>query len=166
MKVIFAQQDLEYLSDTSIFLAGPTPRNSKVPSWRPQVLSLLEKHNFNGTILVPESEGWGVTGDYYSQIEWEDQALHLATVILFWIPRKLETMPGFTTNDEWGYWKKSGKVVLGVPNDAEKCKYQIHYAKKLRIPFANNLEETVANSLTLLHNLEEIRVTDICNSYI
>ena len=36
MKTIFALQPLE----KSIFLAGPTPRNPEVPSWRPEALAI------------------------------------------------------------------------------------------------------------------------------
>lgn len=50
-------------------------------------------------------------------------ALTNATVILFWIPRKLPDMPGFTTNVEFGYWLHSKKVIYGRLNDATKTKY-------------------------------------------
>lgn len=32
-------------------------------------------------------------------------------------------MPGSTTNVEFGYWVKSGKVLYGRPKDAVKVKY-------------------------------------------
>ena len=54
---------------------------------------------------------------------WEREALINATVILFWVPRKLPDMSAFTTNVEFGYWLHSGKVVYGRPNDASKIKY-------------------------------------------
>ena len=54
---------------------------------------------------------------------WERVALTRATVILFWIPRKLPDMAAFTTNVEFGYWLHSGKVIYGRPDDASKIKY-------------------------------------------
>ena len=53
MNVVFSDQTLE-LSQPSIFLAGPSPRSSGVPSWRPQALDLLRALGFSGTVLVPE----------------------------------------------------------------------------------------------------------------
>ena len=38
---------------------------------------------------------------------WERIALTDATVILFWVPRKLPDMAAFTTNVEFGYWLHS-----------------------------------------------------------
>lgn len=166
MKVIYAIQNLEYIADLSIFLAGPTPRDIDTKSWRPEAIALFEKYKFNGTLLIPEDESWGVKGNYDDQVEWEEKGLYKADCILFWIPRKIKNMPAFTTNDEWGFWKKSGKVVLGVPEDAEKCRYQIYYAKKFNVPFAETLEETIINSIKLVSSIEETRLKDICNSYI
>ena len=54
---------------------------------------------------------------------WEREALTKATVILFWVPRKLPDMAAFTTNVEFGYWLHSGKVIYGRPDDASKIKY-------------------------------------------
>lgn len=166
MNVIFARKTIPENLTNSIMLCGPTPRDAETKSWRPDALELFNKYKFNGTILVPEDKDWGVKGDYYDQIEWEEQGLKTADCILFWIPRKLDTMPGLTTNDEWGYYKASGKVVLGVPDEAEKCRYQIYYANKFKIPFAKTLEDTVLNSMKLLYIIEENRLKAICNSYI
>ena len=136
----------------SVFLAGPTPRSKEVKSWRPEAIKLFEKFEFNGTIIIPEgSDGtFKLTQD--EQIEWEERYLIDSTVILFWIPRDLKTMPGFTTNDEWGTWKHSGKVVLGIPFWAEKVNYQTWYAKKYKIPMALSLEKTIWNAVMMIED--------------
>lgn len=121
----------------TIFLAGPTPRGKAEHSWRPELVELLEREGFDGHIFVPEPRDDGQWAEeYYDQIEWEEEALHRADCILFWVPRDLSgdtygvPMPGLTTNDEWGFWKDSGKVVWGAPGWAQKVRYQEHYAKR------------------------------------
>lgn len=51
---------------------------------------------------------------------WERMALTEATVIMFWVPRSLPDMAGFTTNVEFGYWMPTKKVIYGRPNTAKK----------------------------------------------
>jgi hypothetical protein len=140
MKVIYALQELP----KSIFLAGPTPRDANTPSWRPRALSLLEDAiGFDGTVLVPETEGWDAHDQYDTQVHWEWEALNLATVVVFWVPRDLETMPAFTTNIEFGLLAKSGKVVFGYPDGAPKMKYLEKLAKSFNIPVFETMLETL-----------------------
>jgi 8-oxo-dGTP pyrophosphatase MutT (NUDIX family) len=150
MKIIYARQPFPQEVTSSIFLAGPTPRDKEnVPSWRPEALKLLASAGFDGHVFVPETEegafnDWEGTFPYKEQVEWEEEALHRADCILFWIPREMDTMPGLTTNDEYGFWKTSGKVVLGTPPDAEKVRYQRYYAEKVGTPVLDSLEATCA----------------------
>ena len=85
---------------------------------------------------------------------WEREALTDATVIVFWIPRKLPEMPAFTTNVEFGYWLRSGKVIYGRPDDAAKIKYldwlyKLDYEKE---PFSN-LEKLLKEAIELSDEL-------------
>ena len=109
----------------SIFLAGPTPRSDEVKSWRPKALEILRGKGFTGHVFVPETDGWSWLGDYDRQVKWEWEALGKAACALFWVPRNLETMPGFTTNVEFGFMIALApeRVVLGSPEDAEKTRY-------------------------------------------
>ncbi|HXA63320.1 MAG TPA: nucleoside 2-deoxyribosyltransferase domain-containing protein, partial [Streptosporangiaceae bacterium] len=92
--------------DAAVFLAGPSPRDPAVPSWRPEARRLLrERWAGSGRLIVFDPEHrHGVFDDYTGQVEWEERCLHLADVVLFWVPRELSTMPAFTTNVEWGMW--------------------------------------------------------------
>jgi hydrolase, NUDIX family len=126
MKVIYSDQKIVVpAGQKSIFLAGPTPRDQQTPSWRIEALTILDGLGFNDIVFVPESSNGQPKEDYINQTEWEYAALHIATTIAFWIPRSLPDMPGFTTNVEFGYWvkSKSGKVLYGRPDTAEKIKY-------------------------------------------
>ena len=107
----------------SIFLAGPTPREAEVASWRIDAVKKLEELGFDGVVFVPEYSTWVPKSDYVAQANWEREALTEATVILFWIPRSLPDMPGFSTNVEFGYWLHSKKVIYGRPDGAPKTKY-------------------------------------------
>ena len=107
----------------SIFLAGPTPREEKVASWRVDAVKKLEELGFDGVVFVPEYSTWVPKTNYVDQANWEREALTEATVILFWIPRRLPDMPGFSTNVEFGYWLHSKKVIYGRPDGAPKTKY-------------------------------------------
>jgi hypothetical protein len=147
MNIVYAREPFPEEIISTIFLAGPTPRETGVQSWRPEALELLKKLGFRGTVYVPEDPKGEYTEEYYNQIEWEEEALHRADCILFWIPRELQSMPAFTTNDEWGYWKKTGKVVFGAPFDAKKIRYQEYYAQKFFIPVAHTLEDTIKSAL-------------------
>lgn len=133
-----------------VFLAGPTPRSLDVKSWRPLMVKKLREAGYNGHILLPEKENPEDGYDYNTQVDWEDRALNASDVIVFWVPRKLDTMPGFTTNIEFGEWMDSGRVVLGHPKNAEKMRYMVHKAEKYDIPYSNTMDDVAKDVLKKL----------------
>lgn len=140
----------------TIFLAGPTPRSENVLSWRTKALVHFWDQGYQGSLFLPEpfiNKSSNYEINYHAQIEWEDLALNLANIILFWVPRELETMPGFTTNVEFGMWIRSGKVVYGRPDDTPKTKYLDYHANKNGVVVSSTLEQTVANALERLKNV-------------
>jgi 8-oxo-dGTP pyrophosphatase MutT (NUDIX family) len=135
----------------SLFLAGPTPRTPEVISWRPAALEEIERGwNRPGSLVVfvpePRDEVWP---EYDHQRTWELYWGDRCDVVLFWIPRG-PAMPGLTTNDEWGRWKDSGRVILGTPPEADSVRYQRDYALDHHIPLADTLGETVASALAMI----------------
>jgi calcineurin-like phosphoesterase family protein len=140
INIIHTEKNIEVVGPT-IFLAGPTPRDKNVPSWRPAFTEELLRSGFRGTIIIPEPEFFQENFDYDKQIEWEDEGLTKAHLIVFWVPRNLKDMPGFTTNIEFGEWMKSGKIVLGFPPKAEKMRYLTFKADKYSIPVYNTTSE-------------------------
>jgi hypothetical protein len=141
----------------SVFLAGPTPRaGDGVPSWRPAAVEAIRAAWMGGplTVLTPESRG-GVRAEHYDdQFEWETAARASASVVLFWIPRDLETMPGFTTNVEFGFDVAARRrVVLGAPTDCpnpERNRYLVHLANANSAPVRGTLADTVATAIDLI----------------
>ena len=122
MKAVYSDQEPMF-DQPSIFLAGPTPRTVEVISWRISALQIVQQIGFPGTILIPERHDWVSSFDYVDQVEWEFGCLEAATIIVFWIPRDPVTLPGFTTNVEFGRYVGSGRCVYGRPNLAPKNRY-------------------------------------------
>ena len=150
MQVVYARQPFPDSFSRAIFLAGPTPRAPEVPSWRPQALELLAASGYDGVVFVPEDADGSRRFDYADQVEWETEGLGLADAIVFWIPRRLDTLPGFTTNVEWGAWQRSGKCVLGAPADAPGLRFLQHHATRLGVPQASTLAATLEAALALI----------------
>ena len=135
----------------SIFLAGPTIRENQITEWRIAALKILEKLKYDGVVYVPEYINMQSDLEYMNQVEWERRALEVATIILFWVPRDLNKLPGFTTNVEFGYWIHSKKIVYGRPSNAKKIKYldwlyHFEYGKR---PF-DNLEGSIKEAIAML----------------
>lgn len=155
MQVVYAQAPLPTACLASIFLAGPTPRDARTPSWRPEALALLAARGFAGAVFVPEPADGVFRDDYDAQVAWETAALARADAVLFWLPRDLSAMPAFTTNDEWGHLKDSGRVVFGAPPGAAKVRYQRWWADHLGVPVGETLAATVDAALAALGPLGE-----------
>lgn len=127
MRVVRPSDQLPESWVKSMFLAGPTPRDRETPSWRPRALELLAEAGYDGVVLVPEEEGGFQPGhDYDAQLAWERTALDACDVILFWVPRNMNGMPGLTTNVEFGLYVSSGKVVFGAPPSATSVRYLVN----------------------------------------
>jgi 8-oxo-dGTP pyrophosphatase MutT (NUDIX family) len=158
MKVVYALESFPSAVTKTLFLAGPTPRGTAI-SWREEALRLLEELGYDGHVFVPEPKEGFWAENYINQVEWEDEFLRAADVILFWVPRDMKgahpegngsVMAGLTTNDEWGVWKHSGKVVWGAPDWADHVSYQRHYTEKLKVPKASTLKGTLELALEKL----------------
>lgn len=144
MKVTYARQALP----KSIFLAGPTPRSIEVPSGRPAALRMLEQDlHFSGTVFVPESPDGRPHKEYDHQVSWEWEALNQASIVVFWVPRELVTMPAMTTNVEFGLLATSGKLVLGAPRGTPKMGYLNAVARRYNVPLFDTLLDTLVEAV-------------------
>ncbi|MFF5638439.1 nucleoside 2-deoxyribosyltransferase domain-containing protein [Streptomyces sp. NPDC012825] len=140
----------------SVFFAGPTPdKQTPVSSWRPEAVRLLAEQ-WNGlqplSVLSPESRHGERAERYEHQVDWETKAREGASATLFWIPRDVKVLPGFTTNVEFGLDAPSGRAVLGAPADCpspERNRYLIYVAGRFGVPVRTTLADTVAEALAL-----------------
>ena len=149
MIINFSDQEV-IKGQKSIFLAGPTPRDMSIKSWRGNACKILEENGFDGVVYVPEYSTWKPRIEFIDQAEWEREALSNATVIAFWIPRTLPDMPAFTTNVEFGYWIHTGKILYGRPDDSQKNRYlDWLYKKDMNQEPYRDLETLLINSIDL-----------------
>ncbi|SOD67097.1 Nucleoside 2-deoxyribosyltransferase like [Streptomyces zhaozhouensis] len=140
----------------SVFLAGPTPRaDTPVDSWRPAAIAELDRQWTGSgtlTVLSPESRGGKRAAHYDDQVDWETDARAAANAILFWIPRDLKLLPGFTTNVEFGLDIGTGRAVLGCPPNCpnpERNRYLAYVARRHGAPVCETLTETVTAALAI-----------------
>lgn len=103
------------------------------------------------TVLTPESLPGDRAEHYQDQLTWEWAARKIATVILYWIPRDVDKLPGFTTNVEFGFDVASARnVVLGAPIDCpnpERNRYLIALAKAHSVPVYPTLTQAVSSAV-------------------
>jgi hypothetical protein len=136
------------LEERSIFLAGPTLRTdgSAEYRWREEAIEIFEEKKFDGALFLPEP----FAVNYDTQIKWEEKHLELATCIMFWVPRNMETLPALTTNVEFGEWMKSKKIVLGYPDDAVSMDYLHTKAVKYAVPTSHTLRATIDSAINMV----------------
>lgn len=142
---VYAGEEPPETYDASIFLCGPTPRSEHVSSWRPGAIAeITAQWQGEGVLVVfiPEPRDGRMRPDYAENRAWELYWGDRVDVLVFWIPR-CAGLPGLTTNDEFGRWKDSGRVVLGTPPDAQNVRYQRDYATEVGIPVADTLAATI-----------------------
>lgn len=115
----------------AIFLAGPCPREDFNDDWRLEAFSILEKLGFDGIVLSPTNphfkemvSTFGMDSEQAraKQAAWERAAMHIASAIVFWVPRS-DKFPARTTNFEFGEWYKKPHIFVGWPESAEHNEY-------------------------------------------
>lgn len=146
MHLFFSDQKVEWdFTLPSIFLAGPTPRNDMVKSWRTDAIKLLGDWGFAGQVLIPERHNWQTDFDYLDQFEWEHEGLDKSVVIAFWVPSDPTNLPALTTRTEFA-WVKSDpdRCIYGRPKDSYKTRYlDCFYNKFTKRKPLRTLEETL-----------------------
>lgn len=150
MKLIYACQPFPKTFFKSLYLAGPTPRDANVLSWRLMALELLASFGYDGVVFIPEAEDGQRSDDYDRQMHWELDAMRRSDVILFWIPAERDTLPANTTRVEFGLQVHRGKVILGIPQGAYKTHYIEKLAKRYHMMLSSTLEETVKTACNKL----------------
>ena len=124
MEIVYSDNNSEINIDgkETIFLAGPSPRNNTDYNWRKKAIRIFDQSGFDGIIFIPLPKG-EFKHSYLEQIEWEQKYIKSCDKLLFWIPRDLVKLPGFTTNIEFGQFIESDKIYYGRPDDAPKNRY-------------------------------------------
>lgn len=122
----------------AIFLAGPCPRSDFGTDWRHDAFSILEQMGFDGIVITPTNPyfkrmtaEFGFTQEQAreKQVAWERAAMHIASAIVFWVPRN-DAWPARTTNYEFGEWYKKPHIFVGWPDGAEHNEYMVYKLKE------------------------------------
>lgn len=161
MKVFYtlewgAEEDVK-----SIYLAGPTHRIKEGESiikrsWRDEAIKLLSEMGYNGVVYCPEwahnrkPDDW----TYSRQVSWELEAMGKSTVILFWVCRDFPTLPGLTTNIEFGEYLWSDKIVVGIPEEADHQRYLQERCSRNKISFTTDLTQSVKAAIDLVGQIK------------
>lgn len=151
MRVVYTGEEIDTAS-VSCFLAGPTPRDSSVSSWRKDAISMFSKLGFDGTLYVPEfrDKSYYDVDTGINEMKWDQCALESSTVVMFWIPRSSD-MLGLSTNVEFGYMLCKGNFIYGRPDDAFRCQFlDFLYSDKLGREYCSTLESTIRGVIKYL----------------
>lgn len=129
--------------NNSIFLAGPCPRKDYQDDWRFEAFKILEDLGFNGNVITPTNPNYNkLEADKALDIQtqWEYEAMHNATAVVFWIPRS-EKHPARTTNIEFGEFHTHTNVFVGWPDYAIHNEYLDVRLKMAHRPRWDNLKD-------------------------
>lgn len=137
-------------SHKTVFLAGPTLRNSSnLTPWRQELISSFGLTN-DVCFLIPEptpteEDQRRYWPNYETQVDWELRHMEIANWIVFWIPRDMKTLPGLTTNVEFGMCIGLDKVIYGRPDNAEHIRYldYIWEAADHKYPIQKSIPELI-----------------------
>lgn len=123
VKVLTPNDELKDIRN-GVFLAGPATRGEDAIGWREAFINLFNLWECDCTLLNPEISGYGEFNEerYKKQTDWEITAMHLATRIIFWIPRD-EKHRALTTNVEFGEWFSNKATYVGYPIISEHNRY-------------------------------------------
>ncbi|MFA6526551.1 MAG: nucleoside 2-deoxyribosyltransferase domain-containing protein [Candidatus Buchananbacteria bacterium] len=153
--LVRAQQPFPRETRKSIFLLGPIPRLEETMeySWKMQAYRLLEELGFDGIVYDPEHEVAYNRDDFEyvraPQINWEVEAMNRADIIIAWVPRQFPSMPALTSNIEMGEFFKTGKLLIGYPEDAQRMEY-------IKFRSTEWLEAAYKWQITIYHDLRRI----------
>ena len=154
VKVIYPQSSktgpFNSLKDVknSIFLAGPCPRDDyRAKDWREKTYGILENLGFDGYVLNPTNENYNNedADALKKQTDWEYEAMHKASAIVFNLDRTKEH-PGMTTCVEIADYWKYPSIYVYCPDDNNMTpnKYIRIHCEKLGIPIYNTIEDCYA----------------------
>lgn len=130
----------------AIFLAGPCPRkNYDKEDWRNEAYKILNNLAFDGVVLNPTNKYYTVTKSLKMQSDWETEAFHRASAIVFNLD-KSDDHPGFTTNVEFGRYFNWPNIYVYKPkdNDSRANAYIYEMCIRYNIPIFETLEDTLA----------------------
>lgn len=149
----------------AIFLAGPCPRHDYTDDWRFEAYNILDEIGFTGCVITPTNKNYNKMEEWFGlghdealrkQTAWERIAMHLASAIVFWIPRSANH-PARTTNIEFGEWYKQNGIFVGWPDNAEHNDYLAIKLNEQHKNVYSSLKDTLRAAVNHLTNESGIK---------
>lgn len=151
--IISPNNNIERVSN-SVFLAGPC--FDKETDWRNEAIKYFNELGFNGDIIDPRN--YEYDGQFEKQTIWENKMFHIASCVMFWIPRTPQN-PSIITNFELGKWIDCESVFVGFPDDSYKNEYIDLMLRERNIPRYKTLKEMVVAVVKKLNRKKKIFFT-------
>jgi hypothetical protein len=156
-----------------VFLAGPI---QGAPDWQAEAIQWFAEHAPTLAIASPRRLDRSGEFDYATQVEWETHYLRRAAtcgVILFWLARESEHVPGRayaqTTRFELAEWKvrheRDGvRLVIGIEDGFSGAKYIRHRLGRdcPRVLLLSSLPAVCASAVELAGIVDENREKRSC----
>lgn len=156
MNIVYTGEKIDENKKTC-FLAGPTPRDKNIPSWRGEAIRMFCDFGYFDVLYVPElrSKSYYDADTGIDEMKWDQEMLEKADIVMFWIPRD-DDMLGLSTNIEFGYLLDKGNIVYGRPNTAMRCEFlDFLYKEKLGKSYCETLEDTVKETINVLKKVRK-----------
>lgn len=151
--VLYAGEDFPETLDASLYLCGPTPA-LRADDWRLKALDVVNdlwwRQAGRGELVVLYPEPRTGELSFEEHVTWEEQALSMADIVAFYIPRSMPEMPALITNVKFGRLVDSGRIVLGYPAHAERNEYLRYLADASSVPVRNTLLDTLTAALDMV----------------
>jgi len=169
--ILYLGDDLDkYKNVPSVYLDGPlsvTVGKKGSISWRKKLIETFTVQGFNHVVIIPECKNSDYKPQYThpSFYEWEEKAMKMATIIMFWIPRESGIFVGRDINDRWGQHKLMKNVILGHPSKSEGMDYQDWYSKRNDITVVHHLENMVQYVVAQLNQYADLSF-DVQNGHV
>lgn len=143
-----------------VFLAGPI---QGAPHWQADAIRWFTEHAPTLSVASPRRQDRSREFDFAGQVDWETHHLRWAAesgVILFWLAREVESVPGRayaqTTRFELAEWKvrheRDGvRLVVGIEDGFSGARYIRHRFGQdcPRVPLLSSLADACAAAAAL-----------------
>lgn len=147
----------------SIFLAGPCPRSDYANNdWRTDAFNILENLLFDGYVITPTNDMYNPDNTDFlkNQTDWEWEAMHKASAIIFYCGRS-EKNPGFTTNCELFDYIRFPNIFVCIPKDDTNGanRYIKLHCEHRGVPVFETLEDTLSAATMALKEPQKVWYT-------
>jgi 8-oxo-dGTP pyrophosphatase MutT (NUDIX family) len=149
LQIVYRGEAPPHAWERALFLAGPADPAPGAPSWQQAALARLRSKGYSGVVFVDEDRRAAKPPTATARGRWAGYWRRRADCVVLWLP----AAAGAATLElaRLGEWAGSGRIVLGVADDAVDGAAELRrWASARRVPVAQGLPATVDHALDLL----------------